>query len=133
MVLEEGERHVYEYTGCHMQSQAYRCVGEGEGKRDGCHKQSHARIQGVDRVGKYGHGCWWPRGEHYGEEEVDAYSDLRNRSCVRGRVGERVDDHDVRGLSWVALGIDDLTCFVGIAIGLSTGGVGDFEAVIVRV
>ena len=33
----------------------------------------------------------------------------------------------------MVLGIDDLTCFVGIAIGLSTGVVGDFEAVIVRV
>ena len=71
-----------------------------------------------------------PRGEHYGEEEVDAYSDLRNRSCVHGRVGERAD---VRGWSWVALGIDDLTCFLGIVIGLSTGVVGDFETVIVRV
>ena len=61
-------------------------MGKGEGRRDGCHKQSHAHIQGVDRVGRYSRGCWWPRKEHYGEEEVDAYSELRNRSCVRGRV-----------------------------------------------
>ena len=54
--------------------------GEGQGRRDGCHKQSHARIQGVDRVGRYGHGCWWPRREHYGEEEVDANSDLLGMS-----------------------------------------------------